>query len=373
MTETLQSITYPRKRLARGFLRTSGRLLIPILSRLKIEGKNNFPKRGPLLVVGNHVAVMEAILMNVFSPWQVEMLGAADIPHEKISQIFSTLYGFIPVNRGHIDRPALTAGLNVLKQNGVIGIFPEGGIWEPGIMKPQTGVSWLSYRGNAPVLPIGFSGMLGSLDAFLKLQRPKLVMKIGQLIQPVTLKTGVPRKIVFENFAEEVMIAVRGLILPNDPSRHVAIKDEEFELKTEAFTANQEMVAIPASVTIQNQAALSKFFHRPAILKIFRRNLQLPIAPLQNLVQQDNPQSIKAALEAVLNYLENENPYLLTYRFGPKNAEEMFLGLQELLKFTNWAVNENFSVRVTPIWKYFSIEQNKHISQTSQGAFTDWM
>jgi 1-acyl-sn-glycerol-3-phosphate acyltransferase len=97
---------------------------------------------------------METVLLICFSPWQIEMLGAADIPHEKVSQFFSNLFGFIPVNRGHMDRPALNSALNILDQNGIIGIFPEGGIWEPGFMRAQSGTAWLSFRGKLQFYPL---------------------------------------------------------------------------------------------------------------------------------------------------------------------------------------------------------------------------
>lgn len=126
------ALRYPRKRVARTAARVAGRLVLPLMFRLRISGTSSFPRTGPLLVVGNHVAVIEAVMMAVYTPWPVEMLGAADIPHERISQIAMGFYGCIPVRRGHVDRPALNKALDVLQQRGVIGIFREGGIWQAG-------------------------------------------------------------------------------------------------------------------------------------------------------------------------------------------------------------------------------------------------
>jgi 1-acyl-sn-glycerol-3-phosphate acyltransferase len=81
------ALRYPRKRVARTVARVAGRLVLPLVFRLRISGTSSFPRTGPLLVVGNHVAVMEAVMMAVYTPWPVEMLGAADIPHERISEI----------------------------------------------------------------------------------------------------------------------------------------------------------------------------------------------------------------------------------------------------------------------------------------------
>ena len=152
MTSKSYRISYPRKRFNRWIIRLIGRLILPVLFRIKTNGRENFPRKGPLLVVGNHTAAMEAVLLNIFSPWPIEMLSAADTPAEPIVEIFAYLYGVIPLHRGSYDRAALDSALDVLKQGGIVGLFPEGGIWEVGKKKALTGISWLSYRSGAPVL-----------------------------------------------------------------------------------------------------------------------------------------------------------------------------------------------------------------------------
>lgn len=373
MDETSKTILYPRKIFIRSLLKGMGRLLISLAFRIHITGKENFPPKGPLIVVGNHTAIMEAVLLNVYTPWQIEMLGAADIPHEKISQRFSDLYGFIPVNRGHVDRAALRTALSVLEQKGVIGIFPEGGIWEPGFMRAQTGVAWLSYRGKTPVLPIGFSGTLASLDKALKLQRPRLTMQIGKLLPHLENNSDIPRKFLFENYAEEVMTEVRALILPTDPSKQVVIGNERFELSLMVKDQQNYAIPIPKEKQVIHASSLVKFLHRPAILKLFYANLNLPIEVLLNLDHDNDPQAISDAVKLILQYLEFENPYLLSYRFGPKVAEEMKLGLEELLALSQWVAENGWLIYITPIRKYYSLKHNKEIIQTKQDRFTNWM
>ena len=62
------SLPYPRKKWIRFFIRFIGRLILPILFEIRISGKNNFPRKGPLLVVGNHTAAMEAVLLKYLLP-----------------------------------------------------------------------------------------------------------------------------------------------------------------------------------------------------------------------------------------------------------------------------------------------------------------
>ena len=368
-----ENIKYPRKLISRWLLKRVGRLLLRVLFKLEILGRENLPQRGPFIVVGNHTAALEAVLMNVCTPWQIEMLGAADIPHELISQIFMRAYGLIPIRRGHFDRTALQTAVNILQQGGIVGIFPEGGIWEPGEMKAQSGVAWLSFRGKAPVLPIGFSHTFGALNLALQFKRPAIEMRIGDVIAPIQIATGTSRKKGFADYSRRVMAAVRALMSADDISHQVDILNEQFELKIQVKDLELRDIPAPPDLIIKHDLALTKLLHRPAILKLFRKNLALDTASLENLDRVHDPQILSNSLQQIIDYLENHNPYLLTYRFGPKTAENMYLGLKELAAVAQWANDNQAFLYITPIRRYFSQSANQEIVQTKQGNFSNWM
>ena len=96
------------------------------------------------------------------------------------------------------------------------------------------------------------------------------------------------------------------------------------------------------------------------------------MGPLQDLQNRHDPGAIAKAVDAITRYLKDENPYLLTYRFGPREAEEMAAGLQELLALAQWAARAGFSLAVTPIRRYFSPQMGKEIAQIEQGTFKHW-
>jgi 1-acyl-sn-glycerol-3-phosphate acyltransferase len=316
---------------------------------------------------------MEAVLMVIYPPWQVEMLGSVDVPHERITQITAGLYKFIPVNRGHVDRAALVKSLDVLRQGGVLAIFPEGGIWDAGHMRAHTGVAWLSYRANAPVLPIAFSGTMGALGAAMKLKRPRLTMRVGQLIPPARLPEGESRKAYSEAFATDVVRAIRALLPDEDPTRRPRVIDERFQLRAALHAEDGSPQTYPSDLAIQHATALAKLLHRPAILKIFTSNLNLPTQPLQNLEHEHDPERIAKAVQAILNYLDEDNPYLLTYRFGPQEAEAMRLGLEELLALARWASKSGLRLTLTPIRRYTLPDREGEVVQVKQGTFERWM
>ena len=366
-------IRHPRRRIPRGLVRLLGRLVLPLLFDIRVEGRENFPKSGPLLVVGNHRAAMEAVLMVVYTPWQVEVLGAADTPHEKITEIAARVYKPIPVNRGHFDRAALVKSLDVLRQGGIVAIFPEGGIWNADRMRAQTGVAWLSYRAEAPVLPIGFSGTMGAINKPTRLRRPRLTMHVGQLIPAAHLPKDQPRKAALEAFATRTVEAIKALLPPGDPAHRPPIEDERFELQVALRTEDGRQESYPDDLKIRQAAPLAKLLHRPTILKIFTRNLKLPTRPLQRLDEERDPEKIVRAVQSILDYLRKENPYLLTYRFGPGEAAAMHSGLEELLALAEWASASRLRLEITPIRRYTSPEQDEEVVQVKQGSFESWM
>ena len=366
-------VAYPRNRFRRSLARVLGRIILPLAFRIKVIGKENFPSEGPLIIVGNHTAIMEVVLMAIYPPWLVEFVGSVDIPHEPLFDLAIRYYQFIPVKRGHIERDSLHRAAGILKQKGIIGIFPEGGIWNPGTMRAQTGVAWLSYHTKTPVLPIAFGDASGALANAFRLKRPKLSMYVGEPLPPATVPRGKARKAALEAYAAQVMERVYDILPENEQTQQLKILDEAFALEVKAHHNGDEEYPVPEQFLIQNDLALAKFLHRPVILRIFSRNLRLPTKALQNLDTIHDPKQVMEATNIVLNYLENDNPYLLTYRFGPKEGEAMQAGLNELRTLAAWAIESDLSLKITPIRRYHVEGNEKEFVQMSQQNYDEWM
>lgn len=372
MSDSPDTVEYPRRRLPRGLLRGAGRLLVPLLTRTEIYDFENFPEHGPLLVVGNHMATMEVVLMVVYAPWPMELLGAGDIAPPAWMELLTEFYGFIPVNRGNFDRRALRQAMSVLKQGGVLGIFPEGGVWDPGAMEAKRGVAWLSYHTKTPILPIGFGGVEGALDATLKLKRPHLTMTVGELLPPVTVPPGSTQREVLQTSANEILNAIQSLIPEVYRNQHPPIVDERFELELTAYDAAGGEVPIPPEKRISHADALCKFFYRPWLMHIFTIDLHFPSEALQRLAERPGPAELVEALDPILHYATEENPGFFTYRFGHRWGVGMREALRELRELAQWAAEAGYDLRIHPMRRFRVAGQDDEIVETEPAEAHVW-
>lgn len=350
--KTEYALIYPRRIILRFFLRLLGRLLLRLLTRTTIVGTENLPKGGPLILVGNHVAIVEVMLMALAVPYPIEIIGTGDIPIDPRFAWITRLWGFIPVRRGSVDREEMRLPIDVLKQNGVIGIFPEGGIWETTMKKARTGVAWLSYHTGAPVVPIGFGGMKGALAAIIRFKRPHLVMNIGKVMPPVSAKIeGMSRKEALEYSANNIMAHVAALIPEDEKRGWRQIQDERFDFSIIISGRDDRGGVIEEEKTVMHPKGLGKFFHRPVILDVMARNMNLPVKPLQQLDQEHDAHRIADALDVALGFLD-DNPYFLSYRFGYDEARDMYAGVVELRDIAREAERHSQQITLRPVRRY---------------------
>lgn len=107
-------------------VRTLGYPIFLLLYRPEFEGRSNIPKSGSVILAGNHTNNLDAAIMLAGPKRVVHMLAKKELFKSKISNAFFRSMGCIPVDRKIHDENAKSEAIEVLKNNEVIGIFPEG-------------------------------------------------------------------------------------------------------------------------------------------------------------------------------------------------------------------------------------------------------
>lgn len=317
-------LKYPRFVFRRKVLNGLIKLLLPLLSRLKVSGLENIPDEGPVILAANHVSTLEPLLVAVYPKRSVEPIGAGDMPFDGITGKLVEPYGFIRVNRGTLDRKGMNQALDVLQQDGVLGIFPEGGTWSPGRMRAQIGVAWLSDKANAPVVPIGFSGFIDSLSLLFKLKRPKLEMKVGKPIPAFSSEdSSLSSRDAYQAYADMVLDHIQELINPNElllyPVR------TEFSLQVLIGSVESQM----EEVELKGANALAEAFFTPVIMSTLYKNLKKPIGALLPVDHDRTIPNMLKAIDAVFEVL-SEHPGFFTFRMEPEVGRQVEVALHEL-------------------------------------------
>lgn len=318
-----QFLPYPRLGLRRTIMGTIGKFLVKVLARPQIEGLENIPEEGPVILAGNHVSSLEPLFMTLFTERKVEPMGAGDMPFDGALDLIVNYYGYIPINRGQLDRKAMNQALSILDQGGFLGIFPEGGTWDPGNMRAQIGVAWLSHKGRAKVVPLGFSGFNNSLGRVFKFKRPKFCMNIGKAIPALSTENDErPIKEIYQEYADMVMEKVRELI---DPAEFLDVPTRS-EYSLDLVRENEKVI------NLSGYDAIAQFFHNRIMLDSLFNNLKKPIKKLYPEEQQGTITEFAQALRASLEILE-ENPAFFTYRLGMERGRELEASIRRLIEF----------------------------------------
>ncbi|HUV16768.1 MAG TPA: lysophospholipid acyltransferase family protein [Pelolinea sp.] len=232
--ETTGNPIYQPNQPLRRLLQFLARAAIKGLTDLEIEGAENFPKSGPLIMVGNHFSFIDPAAFISLAPWPMDFVGGAVTPHApKIVRFLPRLWGYLPVYRGTGSTFALKEAQNILNKGGVLGIFPEGGAWAQVLRPARPGAALLTAETGAPLLPVGLIGLPKVFPALHKFRRAKVKFKIGKPFGPFkTSGSRYERRRQLDEIGNEIMRKIAELlpseqagIFSSDPKVREAAKD----------------------------------------------------------------------------------------------------------------------------------------------------
>ena len=123
-------------------------------------GLENIPKECKCILVGNHTSNLDCLLLISSTKRTIHFL-AKDSLIKGFKKIFFQNMGIIPVNRKIHDKNALNSAIDILNENKVIGIFPEGTINKTKdifLLPFKFGTVSMAKKTNATIVPFGLTG-----------------------------------------------------------------------------------------------------------------------------------------------------------------------------------------------------------------------
>jgi 1-acyl-sn-glycerol-3-phosphate acyltransferase len=173
----------------RRFLRLCFNPLVHALVKFdSIEGVENVPASGPVLLYGNHIHLLDPVVIILALPRNIVPLAKIETYDYPVIGIVPRLWHVIPVRRGEVDRQALRACLDVLEAGEIVWIAPEG-TRRPALLEAKDGMAFLAAKTGVPLLPVAVDGTIGfpALPFSRRWKGPGVTLKYGR---PFRFKTG---------------------------------------------------------------------------------------------------------------------------------------------------------------------------------------
>ena len=121
--------------------------------RLNVEGTENIPQAGPLVIASNHLSLLDPPVIGVAATRKVHFMAKQELFVPILGDIYKAL-GAFPVRRGGADRAAIKHGIDILKDNKVLAIFPEGTRSKTGKLgKAEPGALMMASKAMATIVP----------------------------------------------------------------------------------------------------------------------------------------------------------------------------------------------------------------------------
>ncbi|MBL3683841.1 lysophospholipid acyltransferase family protein [Leucobacter aridicollis] len=185
-----------------------------------VEGAENIPATGPVILVGNHLSVIDSFFLPIMIERRVYFLAKSEYFTGKglkgwLVKTFMLGVGQLPIDRsgGKASEASLNTALKVLDRGDVLGIYPEGTRSpDARLYRGRTGVARMVLESGVPVVPVVMIDTEKAMPIGAKF--PK-IRRIGTVIgQPLDFSRfeGMSAdRFVLRSVTDEITLAIQEL------------------------------------------------------------------------------------------------------------------------------------------------------------------
>lgn len=183
--------------------------------RPTVEGLENIPLEGGLLIASNHLSFVDSLVIPIIAPRRVVFLAKAEYFESPLGRAWFGGLGAVPVNRDDTKAAmdSLQLALDVLGRGEAFGIYPEGTRSRDGrLYRGRTGVAELALTAGVPVVPVGLQGTQDIQPIGHRFpRRAKVTIRFGEPIDFAGRFEGVAKGKARRVATDEVMAAIQKL------------------------------------------------------------------------------------------------------------------------------------------------------------------
>jgi 1-acyl-sn-glycerol-3-phosphate acyltransferase len=133
--------------------------LFRLYFRMHVSGAEHIPAEGAAIVAPNHKSFWDSFFIGVCTRRQLRFMAKTELIEARYGKLLVRL-GAFPVRRGQADEDALETARIILRQGGLLALFPEGTrIRDPdNLGHPRRGAGRLALDTGAPLVPCAITG-----------------------------------------------------------------------------------------------------------------------------------------------------------------------------------------------------------------------
>ena len=127
--------------------------------RMHVSGVEHVPEAGAAIIAPNHKSFLDPFFIAVRIPRQLRFMAKTELIEAPYGGLLVRL-GAFPVRRGQSDSDALETAREILRQGGLLALFPEGTrVRDPDQLgNPRRGAGRLALDSGAPLVPCAITG-----------------------------------------------------------------------------------------------------------------------------------------------------------------------------------------------------------------------
>lgn len=181
--------------------------------KLDMQGMENVPQAGPLLIVINHTHFLDPLIPTAYLRPDIFPMAKAEVFNGKWKWMFEA-YGSFPVRRGEADMQAFKHAFKLLRAGHVVLMAPEGTRAKVGGLQPaHEGAGLIASRGGVPILPVAIWGGRELVPTLKKLQRHPIHVRIHKPLMVRTQDKRFTREEI-STITNEIMYALAEMLPP---------------------------------------------------------------------------------------------------------------------------------------------------------------
>lgn len=191
------------------------RVVFNLVADVNIIGYENLPKEGSYIIATNHLGIIDApMAFYGLDRWDMYVLVGEKWKEKAFFRWLGKYFNFIFIDRFNPDIQALRKVIDVMKENNILVIAPEGTRSRTGSMiEAKPGVSYLATKLNRPIVPAALAGtedkiLFSNLRHF---KRTQVTIKAGTpfMLPPLPREN---RDEALKQYTDEIMCRIAVLL-----------------------------------------------------------------------------------------------------------------------------------------------------------------